>query len=145
MKVVDANVLLYAYNRDAERHLEARRWLDHALSGRATVGFTWVVLLAFIRIATKPGLFPRPVDPEVAMAQVQSWLSSSAAMILEPGPRHADILATLLSRSSIYGNLTTDAHLAALAMEHRGEIVSYDGDFDRFDRVRWHRPGSEFG
>lgn len=139
MKIVDANVLLYAVNTAAEHHEASRRWLDRALSGADGVGFAWVPLLAFVRLATKDGLFPRPLPPEAAMRQVADWTAASSAMVVSPMPRHVDILTELLTRVGTGGNLVNDAHLAALAVEHRAGIVSYDNDFQRFG-VRWNRP-----
>ncbi len=142
MKLVDANVLIYAFNTDADRHAEAKGWLDAALSGGATVGLAWVPLLAFIRLTTKAGLFPSPVSTEVAMAQVQDWLAQPSAQLVQPTARHPFVLADLLQHSGASGNLVSDAHLAALAIEHRAQVVSYDSDFDRFPGVRWERPST---
>lgn len=139
MKIVDANVLLYAVNTAAEHHQASLRWLDRALSGADAVGFAWVPLLAFVRLSTKEGLFPRPLRPQDAMRQVADWTAASSAMVVSPTPRHADILTETLARVGAGGNLVNDAHLAALAVEHRAGIVSYDGDFGRFG-VRWDRP-----
>lgn len=139
MKIVDANVLLYAVNTAAEHHDASLRWLDRALSGADTVGFAWVPLLAFVRLSTKEGLFPRPLRPEDAMSRVADWTAASSATVVSPTSRHADVLAEMLTRTGAGGNLVNDAHLAALAVEHRGGIVSYDADFGRFG-VRWDRP-----
>lgn len=139
MKIVDANVLLYAVNTAAEHHEASRRWLDRALSGADTVGFAWVPLLAFVRLSTNEGLFPRPLRPADAMVRVADWTSASSAVVVNPTARHTDILTEMLSRTGAGGNLTNDAHLAALAVEHRGGIVSYDADFARFG-VGWDRP-----
>lgn len=140
MKIVDANVLIYAFNTDSQRHAEARGWLDAALSGAAIVGFSWVANLAFLRLTTKPGLFPSPASPETAAEQLRDWLSQPSAQLVQPTPRHSEILTRLLTETPATGNLVTDAHLAALALEHRGTVVSYDNDFDRFAGVRWERP-----
>lgn len=139
MKVVDANVLLYAVNSASEHHAASRRWLDAALSGADTVGLAWVPLLAFVRLTTKDGLFPSPLRPSEAMRQVGEWLDAPGAVLIHPTPRHADILGALLGTVGAGGNLVNDGHLAALAVEHRGTIVSYDSDFGRFD-VRWQTP-----
>lgn len=141
MKIVDANVLLYAVNEDARHHKLSRSWLDTALSGGGSVGFAWVPLLAFVRLATKEGLFPRPLPVSRAVAVVEHWLASPAAHLLHPGDQHAAILARLLEPLGSGGNLVNDAHLAALAVEHRATIVSFDNDFGRFAGVRWERPG----
>lgn len=139
MKIVDANVLLYAVNTAAEHHEAALNWLDRALSGAEAVGFGWVPLLAFVRLSTKEGLFPSPLQPEDAMSRVADWIAASSAVVVNPTPRHADVLAGMLARVGAGGNLVNDAHLAALAVEHRAGIVSYDSDFGRFG-VRWDRP-----
>lgn len=141
MKLVDANVLLYAVNEDAPRHDEARAWLDGALSGGATVGFAWIVVLAFVRLVTKDGLFPSPLSVDEAMDRVDAWLAQPSAVVVEPTGRHATLVRTLLAPLGSGGNLVSDAHLAALAIEHGGEVVSYDRDFGRFEGVRWEQPG----
>ena len=140
MNVVDANVLLYAVNSSASRHDEARSWLDRSLSGRATVGFSWIVLLAFLRLSTKTGLFPSPLPVDGALARVRAWLEQPPSVVLEPTPRHLHVLSGLLVDSGTGGNLTSDAHLAALALEHHGTVVTYDSDFGRFPGVKWQQP-----
>jgi toxin-antitoxin system PIN domain toxin len=140
MKIVDANVLLYAVNLASAHHRACQRWLDGALSGSDAVGLAWVPLLAFVRLTTKEGLFPSPLRPEEAIGQVAEWLSAPTAVAVNPTPRHAEILARMLANVGTGGNLVNDAHLAALAVEHRATIVSYDRDFGRFDGVRWDRP-----
>ncbi|HSK27454.1 MAG TPA: type II toxin-antitoxin system VapC family toxin [Jiangellales bacterium] len=140
MKLVDANVLLYAVNRDAPHHKVSRSWLDQALAGATSVGLAWVPLLAFVRLATKVGLFPRPLSVDGAMNQVDQWLAQPAAHLVQPGDRHASILAALLRDVGTGGNLVNDAHVAALAIEHRAAVVSFDNDFDRFGGVTWERP-----
>lgn len=140
MTIVDANVLLNAINRSAPDHRVAKSWLDDALSGGAPVGFTWMVLLAVLRLSTRPGLFPRPLTAAEATEVVRGWLAAPSAAVLQPGPRHLDILGELLAQAGTAGNLTTDAHLAALAVEHGATVISFDADFDRFDGVRWSRP-----
>lgn len=141
MKLVDANILLYAVNIDADHHERSRRWLDDALSGSATVGFAWNVLLAFLRLSTRTGLFAHPLSTDQAAESVGAWLSSGPAVVVEPTVDHARILHGLIRHVGTGGNLVSDAHLAALAIEHKGVVVSFDNDFDRFDGVRWETPG----
>lgn len=141
MVVVDANVLLYAINRSTPHHDEAHSWLEEALSGGEAVGFAWVVLLAVARISTNPAILPTPLRPEEAFGQIEAWLSAPAAVEVHPGPRHLDLLRELVSSRGTAGNLTTDAHLAALAIEHRAELVSYDRDFGAFPGLRHRLPG----
>ena len=140
MRVVDASVLLYAVNSDARHHAAAVRWLDHALAGADTVGLSWTVLLAFVRLSTRREIFSVPLSPNDAMQQVEDWIGAPGGRLIQPGERHAGILARLLADAGTGGNLVNDAHLAALAIEHRASIVSYDNDFARFGGVRHHRP-----
>ena len=141
MVVVDANVLLYAVDTASRQHEPARAWLDHALSGAEAVGLAWVVLLAFIRVTTNAAVLPRPMHVEAATEQVERWLAAPAAVVVQPSTRHIALLRGLLSEAGTAGNLTTDAHLAALAIEHGAEIISYDRGFARFHGVRHRLPG----
>lgn len=145
MKLVDANVLLYAVNEDAPHHEDSRTWLDGALSGGETVAFSWLALLAFVRLSTKVGLFPRPLGVDDAMHRVDSWVGAGPAVIVETTTDHARVLGRLLAEVGSGGNLVNDAHLAALAIEHRCQIVTYDTDFGRFDGVAWVTPGEAVG
>ncbi|MDA8063233.1 MAG: PIN domain-containing protein [Actinomycetota bacterium] len=141
MNIVDANVLLYAVNADAEHHETSRGWLDGCLSGGAAVGFAWVVLLAFVRLATRPDLFPHPLAVDEAMDRVDAWLGAAPASVVGPTSAHARVVRALLAEVGAGANLVNDAHLAALAIEHRAKVVSYDNDFSRFTGVSWARPG----
>jgi hypothetical protein len=140
VQLVDANVLLYAVNEDAEHHHTSRAWLDGALSGDTTVAFAWIALLAFVRLATRVDLFESPLVVDAATNQVDDWLAAAPAIVVDPTTDHARILWSLLRSVGTGGNLVNDAHLAALALEHRCTIVSFDNDFDRFAGVRWELP-----
>lgn len=140
MKLVDANVLLYAVNEDAEHHERARGWLDAALSGGDTVGFSWVVLLAFIRLTTRRDLFDRPLSPALALDICEGWLGSRSAVVVEPTVAHLPVVRRLIDSVGRAGNVVNDAHLAALALEHRGVVVTFDRDFARFSGVAWQLP-----
>jgi uncharacterized protein len=139
--IVDANVLLYAVNRDSRHHERSRSWLDEALSGGEAVAFGWIALLAFVRLSTKVGLFPRPLSADQAMDRVNAWLGAPPAVVVEPTSDHAGIVRRLLSQVGAGGNLVNDVHLAALAVEHRCAVVSFDHDFGRFQGLRWREPG----
>lgn len=141
MVVIDANVLLYAVNSESAHHDDARSWLDSSLAGAEAVGFSWTALLAFIRIGTSAAVLPAPMTVDEATGQVESWLGAPAAVVVEPTARHLRLLRGLLRDNGTAGNLATDAHLAALAVEHGAEIVSYDRDFARFSGVRHRLPG----
>lgn len=140
MILVDANILIHASNRDAERHEAARQWLDERLGGMPKVGLPWPSLLAFLRITTSPRMFERPLSMGLAWRQVTAWLGAEPAWIPQPTARHADALAPLLEQAGIYGNLIADAHLAALAMEHGLTLCSTDSDFARFRGLNWIDP-----
>lgn len=132
MTLIDANLLLYAINRDAPQHERARQWLEARLSGSEPVGFAWVVLLAVLRIATSPRVFPRPLSPEAALELVQGWLAQPCSVLVNPGPAHWPLLRQLIVASGTAANLCSDAHLAALALERGATLASCDNDFRRF-------------
>lgn len=140
MLVVDANVLLYAVNSTAADHDRARTWLDGALAGHDTLAFSWTVMLAFVRLSTHPAVFPTPLTPDQAIEIVRLWLGSSVAQLVEPSAEHLDTLAGLLADAGTGGNLVTDAHLAALAIDLDATLVSFDRDFARFPGLRWEIP-----
>ena len=140
MVVVDANVLLYAVDTASVHHEESLDWLERSLAGAEAVGFAWVVLLAFIRVSTNRSILPNALSIDEATGQVQAWLAAPAAVVIDPTVRHPEVLRGLLVDSGAAGNLTTDAHLAALAVEHGAELVSYDRDFARFRGVRHRLP-----
>jgi toxin-antitoxin system PIN domain toxin len=142
MVIVDANVLLYAVDAASAHHRESLAWLDEALTGTEAVGLAWVVLLAFVRLATSPAVFPNPLSTDAACDQLEAWLAAPAAVVAQPTPRHPSLLGGLLRGAGTAGNLTTDAHLAALSVEHGADIVSYDRDFARFTGVKHRLPGS---
>lgn len=140
MRLLDVNLLLYAIDEDAPHHEVARRWLEAALSGTEPVAFTWQVLLAFVRLGTNPAIFPRPLDVETAFDVLMAWLERPCTVIVHPTERHALILRDLLRSAGTAGNLTSDAHLAAVAIEHGAELCSSDRDFARFAGLRWLNP-----
>jgi toxin-antitoxin system PIN domain toxin len=138
--LVDANLLLYAYHPRAEQHEASRAWLEAALSGSGLVRFAWLTLWAFLRIATNPRAFERPLSAAEAEAAVSSWLAQPTAGILEPGERYWPILRGLLVKSQASGPLVMDAALAALAIEHGANLHSTDRDFTRFPGLTWTNP-----
>jgi len=138
--LVDANLLIYAYNSAATRHAAAKVWLEAGLAGAVRVGLPWPSLLAFLRVVTHPRLFARPAETADAWKQVTAWLSSNVAWIPLPTERHAEILGGLLGLPGIRANLVHDADLAAMAIEHGLTLCSTDGDFARFPGLRWRNP-----
>lgn len=142
MFVVDANVLLYAVNTSAPQHDDARTWTDDAMTRTEPVGLAWVALLGFLRISTRAGILPNPLPVEDALSVVEAWMGAPAAVTVAPTGRHLGVLSGLLRDRGTGGNHTTDAHLAALAVEHGATLVSFDRDFARFPGLRWLVPGA---
>jgi len=138
--IVDANVLLYARNTADPRQRAAQTFLEQALNGPRRVGLPWLSLTAFLRVATHARVFPRPLTPQQAADQVADWLAAPAAWAPGPGPGHAEILLRLVRDLRLTGPLVSDAHLAALALEHGTGIWSTDADFARFPGLTWQDP-----
>ena len=144
MKIVDANVLLYAVNSDGRHHAAARGWLDNALAGNETIGLPWLCLIAFTRLATHHSVFPRPLSSDEALDRVAAWLGAPAAQPCSPGAHHVRFWRQALQEVGTGGNLVNDAHLAALAAEYRATVVTFDTDFARF-AVDWRTPQQLLG
>jgi uncharacterized protein len=140
MILVDANLLLYAEDQDSVHHEAARSWWDAQLSGASPVCFCWTVLSAYIRIGTNPRVFERPLTLRRALTRVQSWLDQPVTRLIHATERHWTVLQECLASGQAVGNLVTDAHLAALAIQHGCTLMSTDTDFAKFPRVRWVNP-----
>ncbi|HOM13639.1 MAG TPA: type II toxin-antitoxin system VapC family toxin [Rubrivivax sp.] len=140
MILLDANVLIYAIDADAVHHKTVRRWLETVLSGSAQVGMAWVVVLAFLRITTHPKVMRKPLTPQAAMAYLDEWFALPCAGLVVPGERHWAIMKNLIAAAGTAGNLTTDVHLAALAIERGYAMASTDNDFRRFAGLKCINP-----
>jgi toxin-antitoxin system PIN domain toxin len=140
MILPDLNLVVYAHNRDAPHHAAARTWWEGLLNGTEPVAVPWIVVLGFIRLMTHRSVLTTPMLPAAALGHVRSWLARTNVEHLEPGPRHIDLLDRMLAAAGAGGNLTSDAHLAALAIEHQCELHSNDNDFARFPGLRWRNP-----
>ena len=140
MILPDANTLLYAVNSSSDQHVTALKALQEGFNDPRGVAFAWTVLLAFLRLSTRSGIFPKPLSIEDALRVIERWLGHPKAQAVHPGERHSQILGRLLKSSGTAGNLTTDAHLAALAIEHGATVLSFDRDFARFEGVQWTLP-----
>lgn len=140
MIVPDVNLLIHAYNLDSPVHDAARRWWEGLLNGPRPVGLAWVAVLGFIRISTHRQILTKPMPVAEACGRARSWLARPYLSVLHPGERHAEILFGLLAALGTAGNLTTDAHLAALSVEHQAELHTTDADFARFPGLRWRNP-----
>ncbi len=140
MKIVDLNLLIYALNRDAPFHNKACSWLQEALSDDELFGLPWVVILGFLRITTNPRIMPNPISPDLALDIIEEWLALPAVRIISPSERHWNILRGIIEPLGTAGNLTTDAHIAALAVEYGATLYTTDNDFSRFQFVKWVNP-----
>jgi toxin-antitoxin system PIN domain toxin len=140
VKLPDINLLVYAADETAVLHKPALRWVEATLSGTETVALAWLALIAFVRLVTNPRVFLDPWDAEKALAVVDGWLAQPAVTVVHPTDRHAAVLRDLLRPLGTAGNLTSDAHLAALAIEHGATLCSCDNDFSRFPGLRWIDP-----
>jgi uncharacterized protein len=138
--IPDVNLLVHAYNSDSPLHAEARSWWEELLNGTRPVGLAWVAVLGFLRITTHRQILAQPLPVSSACTRARAWLSRPYVSVLHPGDRHPEVLFGLLETLGTGGNLTTDAHLAALAIEHQGELHSTDTDFGRFPGLRWRNP-----
>jgi uncharacterized protein len=138
--VLDANILLYAYDGTSLRHSEASEWLKEAFSGSELIGFPWQVVWAFLRLSTSSRVFTNPLSMETAVEVAQQWMDLKQARILAPGERHWSLLQQMLIEGRVRGPLTTDAELAALTIEHGGVLHTTDRDFARFPGLRWMNP-----
>ena len=140
MKVIDLNVLLYAINSDAPQHSKIRSWWEQALNGDEQIGLAWPVLLGFVRLTTRGGILPRPLTARQALDLADEWIHHPLVTVLNPGDEHWPVLRSLLDAAGTAGNLTTDAHLAALAIEYDATLCSTDGDFARFRPLKAANP-----
>jgi toxin-antitoxin system PIN domain toxin len=138
--LVDTNLLLYAEDSLSEHHERACGWWDDRLSGADPVCFCWPVLKAFLRIGTNPRLHQRPLTLQEACDRVQSWLEQPCARLIQPTDQHWVLFQKMLKEGNAVGNLVSDAHLAALAVEHNCVLQSTDTDFARFRSLKWENP-----
>lgn len=140
MIIPDVNLLVYAHDVRAPHHVAARRWWESMLNSPVRVGLAWVVVLGFIRVTTHPSILKNPLRVAQASDRISGWLACANVELIEPSHDHWERLRGLLATLGTAGNLTTDAHLAALGLEHNAEVHSADLDFGRFASVQWKNP-----
>ena len=143
MIIPDVNLLVYAHDEAAPAHDAARSWWEDLLNGDGEVGLPWAVILGFVRVTTHPSILRSPLTVEEATTRVSGWLRRDNVLPLNPAHDHWQRLRTFLGNLGSAGNLTTDAHIAALALEYRAEVQSNDSDFSRFPGLRWKNPLSD--
>lgn len=140
MTIPDLNLLIYAVDREAPEHDRALHRWHTTLSGSETVGLAWTVMLGFVRLTTNARVFRSPLPSDTAFDYVDQWLAHPATTIVDPTRRHSGLLRELTDRTGTAGNLVSDAHLAALAIEHGARLCSADRDFGRFAGLDWVNP-----
>ncbi|MGH7802944.1 MAG: type II toxin-antitoxin system VapC family toxin [Candidatus Binatia bacterium] len=140
MIVPDINLLVYAHNEAAPLHGRARAWWEDLMSREMPIGLPWAVVFGFVRLVTHPAVLESPVPATEALERAESWLQQPNVETLEPGPRHLRIVHELFEATGLAAGLTTDTHIAAIAIEHQAEIHSNDADFGRFPGLRWSNP-----
>ncbi len=140
MIVPDVNLLVYAYNREAVLHDQARRWWEDLVNGSERVGIPWIVAVGFVRLLTHRAVLERPLAPGRAVDIVEGWFGFPHLLPLNPGAGHLPLFRRVLAAAGVGADLVTDAHIAALAMEFQAEVHSNDADFGRFPGLRWRDP-----
>jgi toxin-antitoxin system PIN domain toxin len=136
----DVNLLVYVHNTSVTQHAKAFTWWSDLLSTEQPIGIPWAVVFGFIRLVTHPAVLVDPITPDRALALTRGWLDREHVSILEPGPRHLDIVGQLFTATGVAGRLTTDTHLAAIAIEYQTELHTNDADFARFPGLRHFNP-----
>ena len=140
MILPDINLLVYAYDPRSRHHAQARHWWEDQLNGSQMIGLAWVGVLGFIRILTNRRMYENPYTPSEILDIVRSWLEQPQVKIVHPSDQHFTLLANLIEQIGTAGNLTTDAHLAALAIERGLILQTTDADFARFPGLKWNNP-----
>jgi toxin-antitoxin system PIN domain toxin len=140
MLLVDANLLIYAYDEVAREHKASRRWLSDLLGGHTPVGFPWISLMAFVRVTTNKKLFDKPYTTDEAFDVVGNWLSAPASRIVHPGEDHLRLVKVIAKANKLEGSDLTDAHLAAIAVEYGCPLATTDTNFPTFDGLKLINP-----
>ena len=140
MIIPDVNLLVYAYNDEAQFHEPARLWWEGAVNGTEREGVPWVVSTGFVRLMTHPRVLTRPVNATQAVDYVLEWFAYPHVIPIKPGVEHLTHFRRNLAAAGMGANLVTDSHIATLAMEYQAELHSNDTDFSRFPGLRWRNP-----
>ena len=140
MIIPDLNLLVYAHNDETPHHSTARRWWESLVNGAERIGVPWIVSTGFVRLMTHPRVLVRPATPVEAVDYVGEWFRFPQVTTVNPGTEHLTFFRRNLVAAGVGGNLVTDAHIAALAMEYQAEVHSNDTDFSRFPGLRWRNP-----
>jgi toxin-antitoxin system PIN domain toxin len=140
ISIPDVNVLVYAVDEQSPFHRPSNEWLNGALNGESPVGFTWHSLAGFVRIITNSKITPNPRSAKEALDSIESWLAQTPSRIVHPATTHLTTFRRLVEEFGATGNRTTDANLAAIVIDHDGEVVSCNSDFGKFPKLKWFNP-----
>ena len=140
MKIVDLNLLIYAVNEASAHHAQAKSWLETQMNGTESIGIPWLVILGFVRIMTNGKIFPNPLSEVQATDLIDKWLQNPLVRVPDPEPGHWRLIKELIHETGTAGNLTSDIHLAAIAIGHGAKLFTLDADFSRFRGLRWEKP-----
>jgi uncharacterized protein len=138
--VLDANILLYAYDSASPHHAKAQAWVEDLFSGTESVALPWQTISAFLRIMTNPKLPGERFSLEEAVQLVDRWIEQPNIRLLAPGDDHWPLFRHMIVEGQAPGALITDAQLAALTMEYGAVLHTTDRDFARFPGLRWTNP-----
>ncbi len=140
MNLIDVNLLLYAVNPSVRQHETARQWIQQLFSSGAEVRLPWLVVIGFLRVSTRQGIFAMPLTPEEAMGYLEEWFELPNVSVLEDEPTHWPVFRQLQSHVGIAGNLTSDTYLASLAIALGATLYSADYDFHRYPGLNYINP-----
>lgn len=140
MIVPDVNLLIYSYNSESRFHQQAKNWWESVVNSDELVGISWIAILGFARLVSNRKVVSSPISLQRAFEIAELWLEQENVQILNPSSAHIKILKKIVIASQVSSNLTTDAHLAALAIEHQATLFSNDSDFSRFPGLKWVNP-----
>ena len=140
MIVPDVNMLVFAYHEESPYHNAARSWWEGLVNGNETVGIPWAVTTGFMRLIANPRVLATPMSPSAALGRVKIWFWYPHIQPIDPGAEHLTHLQNILDAVGRSANLVPDAHIAALAIEHRAVLHSHDSDFGRIPGLQWYNP-----
>lgn len=140
MIVLDANILLYAYDSSSSHHVKARAWVEQVFSDSAPIGLPWQTISAFLRIMTNLRLPGERFTLQEAVEIVDRWLEQPNVRLLAEGEDHWPLFRQMMVEGQASGALVSDAHLVALTLEYGGMLQTTDRDFARFPSLRWANP-----
>lgn len=140
MIVLDANLLIYAYDTASPHHKAAIGWMRKVLSGDELVGLPWQTAAAFLRVLTNAKLPGDRFTSDEAAEILDELLDQPNVRLLSPGENHWSWFRKMITEGQTRGPLVSDAQLAAITIEYGGVLHTTDRDFARFPGLRWVNP-----